>query len=212
MAGVGQHRPPPVMAGEGRPSTDFLSYAASMAGRPRPRVGLWPAAGHDQGMPATSTPCGRWHYISCPVEPQLVPAIRPTRRHIRTKPVSTTPIDANTIDPPINAAAELPPDRGRLVQAMPRCASVSRAADRLRNHRPDASSCSVSPDLPGQLVAGLALVGGIVGEAVARHLIAPALRRRSYRRNELLHNEFTISTARRQHPNFHHQDRHHVNR
>jgi hypothetical protein len=44
-------------------------------------------------------------------------------------------------------------------------------------------------------VAGLALLGGIVGEALGRHVIAPAGRRRGFRRNTLLHNEFTIKVS-----------------
>ena len=46
-----------------------------------------------------------------------------------------------------------------------------------------------------KIVAGFALLGGIIGEAVTRHLIVPARRRKSFRRNELLHNEFTIEIS-----------------
>ncbi len=48
-----------------------------------------------------------------------------------------------------------------------------------------------------KIVAVCTLVGGIAGEALGRHVIAPVLRRRSYRRNALLHNEFTIEISDR---------------
>ena len=46
-----------------------------------------------------------------------------------------------------------------------------------------------------KIVAGFGLLGGIIGEAVTRHIIVPARRRQSFRRNELLHNEFTIEIS-----------------
>jgi hypothetical protein len=46
-----------------------------------------------------------------------------------------------------------------------------------------------------KIIAGCTLLGGMIGEAFARHVIAPMRRRRDYRRNELLHNEFTIEIS-----------------
>ncbi len=48
-----------------------------------------------------------------------------------------------------------------------------------------------------KIVAVCTLFGGMAGEALARHIITPTLRRRSYRRNALLHNEFTIEISDR---------------
>ncbi len=55
--------------------------------------------------------------------------------------------------------------------------------------------CLTGP-LKIRLIAGCALLGGMIGEAFARHIVTPARRRRLYRRNDLLHNEFTIEISR----------------
>jgi|ERR1051326_1594803 hypothetical protein len=51
--------------------------------------------------------------------------------------------------------------------------------------------CIAGP-LKMKVIVGFTLIGGIVGETITRNVIIPARRRLSYRRNELLHNEFTI--------------------
>ena len=45
------------------------------------------------------------------------------------------------------------------------------------------------------IVALGALLGGIAGVIVAQNVIAPALKRRAYRRNTLLHNDYTVEVS-----------------
>jgi hypothetical protein len=107
--------------------------------------------------------------------------------------VTKAPIDGNTVDPPIMAATGYRLTEDDSVQAVKLDGRPSRALLTIYATTGMAlfALCLVG-SLRIKLVAGLALLGGIIGEAVARHVIMPALRRRSYRRNELLHNEFTI--------------------
>ena len=51
--------------------------------------------------------------------------------------------------------------------------------------------------LETRVIAGLSLLGGVLGETLTRHAITPARQRRSYQRKETLHDELNIEVSDR---------------